>query len=610
MCPSVALVAVGSRRAGTSRPRAGSPSTNVPIHSSRCLRLATALLLVAYLVVLLAGLPELGVPGSDESAHGFQALRFATALRAGDLEAFGRELVRPATYPPFGRLALALGFLFGDVGFAAPRVTSCLAFVATLWLATRLVRRLVDAEDVALAEFVTVLLCGLSWLSVQYARTAFLETWCGFAFALGALLLVRATEAPSRTRIALCGAFVGCELLVKYSYGFVFLVAVVCALAPARLRFPAFGPVALRAGVGRESEQFGWLRFGAWLGGGAAAIWVWWFVLPWPGDRELGAAHRSIFVDYLTGVASLEGLRVQDLAILWPFAGSHSLIAFGVQCLGIACACGALGTFAPRLLFALALSGPIGFCAYPYRIERFLVPTLFAGAVLGGAVAAAWLGRLRPRTRALVGGGLVCACVATPVLGRWSVVAAIRNDLRGPAEVAAVSASVERWNYPFARLAAPSAGPPGIERLLARAVPHLEVRRPFVWIGGGGAELSPWLLRWSAFQFAPEREALAWEAPEAVQWTDPGWDRATFESWAATFEQVVTMDPTDLRGRRTHPYETSWVRWMADHPSFRIEASEVVRMDNGREHAILFYRRIEGPVELPNGSSSDRSVDR
>src|SRR5262249_40163301 len=150
------------------------------------LRAATWAMLAASFVGVVAGIPRVGPPAFDESAHGFEALQIAESLRAGRVGRAFEAFVRPDIYPPLGRAALGLGFLFEGAGGTPPRVAAAVAGALAILLAARLARRVVAPERADAAAFWTVLFGATCGLGVRLARTAYLEPVGALAIAASA----------------------------------------------------------------------------------------------------------------------------------------------------------------------------------------------------------------------------------------------------------------------------------------------------------------------------------------------------------------------------------------------------------------------------------------
>ena len=536
---------------------------------------ATFAVLLATCVLLFASLPYAGTPGWDESGHGFAALRLAEPLRAFDLARFGHQLVADDFYPPIGRFGALLGILCGGDSFAAPRVVSIAAWVGAIGCGALIARRLADAPS---AGFFAALLGSSCWLGNQHARTGFQEPWCALLLALLALAALAVQRRPTSGRVLLLGAAIALCVLCKYTYGILGAGAVLGAFACEVL-----------------ARRWSALRFCLLLSG-MALVFAWWFVLPLPAGTAMGALHRSSFWLYVTKAAELDGLYRSDLWIVWGLQMCVTPLALILQCGGCLLAALHAREFGPRLLFFFALAGTLAFLCYPYRIERFLLPTSFALFALGGW-AAAWLVQRAPaRLRAWAAPALLIVALATIGFGSRRLFFALRGDGLDEDGRARALATIRSWRKPIAFSGAPSCGPPGLAGVLDFAARELRPDKPFVWIGGSCTELPIALLRWRLQQASRARELPQWDLAERDHlWTDNGFDSASFRAWALQFEQVGTLDPPDPRDRPGpgRAFEARFVAWMSADPDFTAAAAIEVELSPGHVHRVTIYSRRE-----------------
>jgi hypothetical protein len=543
-------------------------------------RVLVAVVLVGTLALLFAALPSAGTPGWDESGHAFAALRMWACVRDGALLDAVREFLRADFYAPLGRAGLALGFAFGDSSWSAPRVVTACVWVLHIALATCLARRLVAREVAHWAALFTALMGASCWIGAQHARTAFLESWSALTLAAGALLYLRAVE-RARVRDAVFLGFAICAaLLVKWTHGLQF-AASICASA------------VLDLAIAGAADRRSLARTFAWSLLPPVLVFSWWFVAPWPGDAGLARAHRELFWEYLTKASSLSGLRVVDLAIVYPLQACISIFACGLQIVGLFLGVVHWRDRSWRICALLALAGLVGFAAYPYRIERFVIPTLFPLWALGGAVGARLVARAAVRRRtgyALIG---IAAVLMTTGVGSVAVTYLVRGRPTDEVERTSRVATVRSWRHPFARVRAPAAGSDGVQQALDFAAQHLDGSRRFGWIGGTCTEISIALVRWRLFQQHPERHDLDWDSTSVDWlWSDPGWDEEGMSAWARDFDQLVVLDPPDPRERRARNFERVYPRWAAHMPGWEHTAHRTVRFDLEREHDVDVYQRI------------------
>jgi hypothetical protein len=451
--------------------------------------------------------------------------------------------------------------------------------VLHVWIATRIARRLVPLEVAHWAALFTALFGASCWIGAQHARTAFLESWSALALAGATLSYLRALE-KRRTRDAiLLGAVATAALLVKWTHG----IQLVACLGAAGLL-----DVVLAHGADRKALA----RTLAWSLLPPALVFLWWFVVPWPGDPDLGHAHRvSLFV-YLTKASSLEGLRVVDLAIVLPLMACISMPACALQLAGLCAGVLRWRERAWRICALVALAGIAGFVAYPYRIERFVIPTLFPLWALGGALGARLVARAPIARRAWFATLGVAFVLATAGVGSISITHAVRGRPINETEREAIAAAVRAWRRPFAHARAPAAGPEGVQRTLDFASQHVDGSARFGWIGGSCTEIPMTLVRWRLFQERFVRTDLAWD-PEPIDtlWSDPGWTEADFRAWAQGFAQLVVLDPPDPRERRARNFERVYPEWAARMPGWMRIAHFEVGFGLDRIHQVAVYAR-------------------
>lgn len=546
---------------------------------ARLLRAATLASLLAGLVALLLGIAHSGTPGWDATGHAFAALRMAQALRDFDLPHFFELFNKADFYPPLGRLGYTLAFLFDGNGFYAPRAINAVAWIASIWLATRIARHLVPREAGDTAAFFTAVLGLTCWVGIVYVRCIYTEPWSALANCGTILLYLRARRSGRRRDAALVGLALGLALLVKYTYGLQLAAAVGVA-----------GLIQLLQREGRSET----IRGGTALVLGVLAVLLWWFVLPLPYGLPTGTAHRAAFQLYLTKASDLPTYGPEFVLLAWPVMSFISLAACALQLAAFVWGAVRWKSGAHRLCLLLGLIGPIAFAAYPFRIDRFLIPALPAGWALAGGLAGLAIARCAPRARLAAGVALLALLLGTAGLGAESLYRLAFPTLPKVLPAAALE-NLAAWRSPYAFRRAPVAGPEGTEKVLDFAAEHLDAREPFGWIGGTGTEIPLALVQWTLFRVSGDEAAL-WREPEAQDhfWQDPDWDEAGFRAWASRFSQVVTLDPPDPRDRKGRDFERQFVAWMSTNPDFEVRARRSVVMDGSRTHTVTAYRRIAG----------------
>lgn len=529
--------------------------------ASRPLRLASLLVLLVGFAWLAAGLGSSGTPGWDETGHCFTALRLGVALRTFDMHAFWAEFLRPDYYTPLGRLGMGLGFLFSD-SFAAPRVATLVAWFVTIGLAGLLARRVAGAEAADSAMFWTVLGGTTCYLGADYCRAAYQEPWSALATVASVMMYLRARDRGTRLAALACGLLLGAGILVKYTYA----LYAIGAVGLSGLWDMARRPAGVRPGL-----------LAAWCAIGLGASLFWWFVLPLPGGFETGRQHWDAFIEYLSKATDLSSVSAWSILIYWPFKACMTLLVFGLQVAGLVWGVRRWHEPGARLCAILALVSALGYVAYPFRIDRFLVPNIFGAWVLAGALLARLQQRAQPRLRPALGVAFVGASWLTIGTGVELVLPLVPDvQLENRAGAAA---EVRSWSNPFLPREAPAVGPPGLEAVLDVPAEHFQPHVPFAWIGGTGTELPRHLVAWRMFQRHGDERTLhlRWRPGDDL-WEDPGFDPAAFQAWVKGFAQVGVLDPPDPKGR-PRPFEVQFAEWMGLNPDFEEVARSKVELE-------------------------------
>lgn len=565
------------------------PSAVVRLSSSLALRVGAVLVLVLAFVRLVAGLETAGTPGWDEAGHCFAALRLGVALRTFELGAFWTEFLRSDYYTPLGRLGMGLGFLFSDA-FAAPRIATLAAWFLTIGLAGLVARRVArDAGvDADAAMFWTVLGGTCCYLGTDYSRAAYQEPWSALATVSSVLAYLRAREGGTRRWALLCGLLLGAGVLVKYTYA----LYVIGAVGLSGL-WDIFAP---RLGRSRPAftvpEGARPVRLALWCAVGLGAVLVWWFVLPFPGSREIGRAHWWSFIEYLRKAKDLPSTGPWTVLLYWPFKAAGSPVVFALHLAGIAWGFARWRSAGARLCALLAFVSALGYVVYPFRIDRFLLPNLFGAWVLAAVLVVHLQGRFAPRLRPVLGAALVGLVALTPTLGIRAFLRLIPDVKDEAAEV--VVRQARTWSNPFRDRLAPAVGPVGMEAVLDVPGAQFHPAASFGWIGGTGTELPRTLIGWRMFQEHGDVRTLYLDwRPGDDLWSGPE-DPGEFRLWVRRFIQVGVLDPPDPKDR-ARPFEQKLVEWMAINPDFqeysREEVELEVRPGETREFTVTLYLR-------------------
>ncbi len=528
----------------------------------------TGVCLIGGLVALLLGVPYCGLPGSDGATHAVSALRMAAALESLSWQSFGDEFVYPYKYPPLGRLALALGFVFDGHGWSTPRAASSVCWIVTIALTARLASKAAVPGTKDTAAFFTVVFGLTCWLGVFVARTPLLEVWSTLVAVVGCLAYLRARDRRSRAWAVATGACIVASILVKYSYGPLLL-----------------GTIGLSAliDVSRPGPDRETLRLWPWTIGTVALGLTWWFVLPFPADSALGAAHWAMLLDFFGDSTKYHIGGPEYVIVAWGLMGCISLLAVVLQFAGLVWGVRRWRQPAARVCATVTLAGLAVFILFPYRLERALVPSLFGGWVLGGCLCARALGRVSRPWRAPAAGLLLVAVLGTAGLGSVTLV---RLTQRGPwtaARQASVEQAVTSWKRVYGVRSAPAPPPPETQALLDWTLALMVGRSRFGWIG----ESLPYkLVQWRIFRESGDPEALYPRAANAAGKrlrSEP-----SFRLWAEGFPRIFTLRQTELSDEGTVVFE--YERWMARHPGFHVSAREFFGSGE-RELELTLYER-------------------
>ena len=537
-------------------------------------------------------------PGWDEASIGANALTLADLLRRGEFAAAFDDFHRARFYPPLGWLGHTIAFLTIGEHWRDARIVTVLAWGASVLIAARLARRLVASELADAAAIATVIFAFLSWLAVDLASIAMLESWCSLAIGATALLFVRAHERGTRASGLAAGLSLGVLSLVKYNYGVLGYAIFGAAEGYGCLR----SWILARRGAPDESHT---KRVVPWIALGAAIIPVWWYVLPLPAGLATARQHREMTGMWLQFSWGLGGLEARDLLYVYPILACGSVLALGLQIGGVVRAAWNAAVPAHRICALIAVAGPAAVAVYKHREERFLVPTLVAAWPLAGAAAAAlvdrcvsrFLGKGSPRAAAARAAGLaVLLALTVGTTGAWSsllVRLAKPNDPAG--FVDRFGDRIARWARAPWNAHKTEAGRVADVRLAAleAAGRHLDVRQPFTWLNGAADEFPRPGVVWYLLTKTGNHTLLGTTAQDTdVLMGNPGWDEAAFDRWVSRYPQVVVLDPPfgdeDGSGRA----EWNHFRWMGKNPQFRVRAEEKVEANGATVWRVIVYERI------------------
>jgi len=513
--------------------------------------------------------------------HSISALRFYELLRLGDWGGFWREFHKPEFYTPLGRLGMGLGYLSG-LGYTAPRFATALAWLLATSLCIPLTRRVTGSGPVgSVASALCVAMMLGSWLAVSYCRTAYLEAWSAAILLITVHTYLRARDRDSGRWALACGLLLGAAVLVKSNYGLFAVGAVGLSGLSDLVRRPA----GLRSGALARNVFIG-----------LASCLGWWFFLPLPMGLEYGALHRDTMLEYLTKHQILTSHGPRFLAVAWGLMACHSLAVFAIQVVGLLWALPRWSNPATRMCAILGIVAPLAFALAPYRIDRFLLPTLFGACVLGAAATTLLIARLRtPLLRVCASGVLAAVVLGLPNLGKVRVLQWTFPGDYTPDQLAAMGDASAQWSRPFAERPAPAGGPAGTEALLRSALQHMDPKQAFLWIGGTGTEWPPTLVDWTLYTMQRDpsilfraRDQRAWFLSEPTGPSGAPWNEQEFRDFTRAYPQVFVLDPPDPKGR-PREFEQRYAQWMANHPGFQAVAQVAGRLGD-REFHVRVYR--------------------
>lgn len=535
--------------------------------------------------------------GWDETMHAeLAALRMWIAGADGDvLGLFGA--VHDCDRYPFGWPALLaiVQAITGPSEFVARVTGRCLWAVGLfgLFLLARAVSRgvaegradSVSTRGAELAPWLALAFGAASPLALCYSGTLFLEVPFVVVsiFALHAWLR-RGCDRPISRELA-AGALIAAAFFTKFNYGLMLGFGLFLDLA-----FEAVGE--WRAGRVRE-----FARRTAILAAIPTVAFAWWFVLPLPFGVEIGAAHRTAFVDFLGGNQS------STMDTPWSIRAMHwsTFLVWSPRVLLVMLVC-ALASLrvvrdpAVRALLLVAIVSVTPVAWHSFHLDRFLLP----GAVLVWVLAAIGLASLLPASRAVRAAILtalvVCMGVRPDVDAMWmaravglarpeledyqrTVLARLR-DLSG--DRALETNGLERATYEHALdlyatelRADDRVGWVGNSHILSPLALHAGL-----WMRGGHPSDGVGRAEIAAGHFEADFVAIGND--------DPMWSDEQFLQWASDFSVLLTTDPVDMT-------ENPNRGWLARYQQV-IDASG--RWEKRRLGAMSIARPLRDPIAV------------
>lgn len=513
--------------------------------------------------------------GWDEAMHAeLPAARMALSAGRGDLGAAARVALDCQQYPPAYPALLATAYSVTGIdelwGRRFGRLIQALGLGGLFLLGRRLARRPgakkaregpghVD-QDVdrtsdqpndrraAAIGFTALLLGLLSPMWLAYSGTFFLEG--PFLTVSIFTLFAWVGRDGRRSRELLTGALITLAFFTKFNYALALGLGLFLDLA-------VDGVLALR------SARFGaFLRRTAYLAILPVLGALWWFVLPWPGDRALGAQHFEAFTAFLSGNQQLQVTPVDRR--LWD-AGTFLVAGPVVGLLvlmGLLVSLGRLRQPGVRSLWIVFLASGLPVWTHNFHLDRFLLPAL-ASALPLGAVGLATVFAPGPRwpwLRPTLGAGGLLAALLVARSSADAFARALGLSNPDNSEYVGRLHSERLGLRPGRPL--PTAG---LERATHKAFmdaieAELGPQERVGWLGIT-SELSPGALHLALFERGGPSERLERDAarvrpdgqPEMVvtfESVDPGWDNGQLARWAEGFDLLLSTRPVDWKGRR------------------------------------------------------------
>ncbi len=521
---------------------------------------AAVLLVAAWAHFYVGGVSMERSRGWDEAMHAeLPAARMQLAAGRGDFGAAARVALDCQQYPPAYPALVAAGYSITGVqevwGRRFGRLLQALGLGGLFLLGRRLVRSW-DPEGVwrEAVPPAALLLGMLSPLWLAYSGTFFLEgpTLTVSIFTL--LAWLGRDGRPSRELLA--GSLATLAFFTKFNYALALGAGLFVDLLLS-------GALELRAGrAAAFAKRAALLAIPPVLGA------LWWFVLPWPGDRALGAQHFEAFTAFLSGNQQLAATpydrRIWDAAT-FLFAGPLMALVVGI---GLLLSLRFLRRPGVRTLWIVFLVSGLPVWLHNFHLDRFLLPAFAAALPLAGVGLARVFGPSRANFwfKPALGIGLLLAAVffASPTSNGFARYLGLANE-----DNAAYVGQLHTER--LALLPARRLPTAGLERAASDAfleaiAGELAATERVGWLGIT-SELSPGALHLGLFErgAGADLDALALRLerdaplvredgqPDMVvtfESVDPGWDTAQIESWAAGFDLVLGTRPIDWKGRR------------------------------------------------------------
>ncbi|MCK6448069.1 MAG: hypothetical protein L6Q99_16875 [Planctomycetes bacterium] len=517
--------------------------------------------------------------GWDESMHAeLPAARMVELAHAGNLRGAVDVALACDRYPFGVPVFLAVVQSITGISEIAARTALATLWCVGLLVGACLVRRLVGAQSSARAGAgLFVVVAALAPIGRLFAPTLFLEAAFATTLAFGVLAWLRRSD-PGAGRGAdlLAGLAFTAAFFTKFNY------ALLLGLG---LGLAAFGELvaSARRGALRSTS----LRL-AWVALTPAIAASWWFVLPFPGDLELGASHRTAFVSFLAGnqeFVTPRGMRILDwTTLVAPFGG------FVVGVFGLVWSLRAWREPATRTVGCVLLALCVPTALHPFHLDRFLLPVVtpiwwlaVAGFLRFGEQAG--LSRFTWRSVAI---GVALVGVSFGAANGWQARALDVLGLASPDPQVREfqEEQLEEREFVNRHTRLPTNGLLRAEasQLLKLVAAEAGPTASIGWLGLS-SELSPAALHLGLLEHGGSVERFLADAHRELDVTyegvDPAWSNAELAAFVARFDVVFATDPPDLARRANRAFTAEYRRKLVDELGWTERELGTVEIDKG-----------------------------
>ncbi|MEM7311152.1 MAG: hypothetical protein AAF682_31080, partial [Planctomycetota bacterium] len=438
------------------------------------------------------------------------------------------------------------------------------------------------ARRAALGPWLALALALLSPLALAYSATLFQEIpfTALAAFAVAAWL----RRDGSAGRELLAGALITAAFFTRFNTGLLLGFALALDLL-------VDGAVAVRAG-----GLGAFLRRTLWLAAVPLVAFGWWFGLPWPGDAELGRAHREALLAFLGGNRG-DSFRIpwSRRWVDWILGFCATPRMFALQAVGLLATLPLAARRGVRTLWLLLLGAGVPVWTHEFHLDRFLLHQGVAIWPLAGLGFARLLPGPRP---GLLAAAVLAAALVYPSRDAHRVVWLLIDEPPKEAARDYVLSTVDRmgslapWRtYETAGLRADEAD--AFLDLIAAAVgPDERV----AWLGIN-SELSPAAVHLGLLARGGSEERFRRDAARAradgqpdmclsFLGVDPGWSDERLRAWAEAFDVVVTTRPVDFKGRGGRDYVRRYQDALLMTPGWGVETLGTVAVSRPAQEPV------------------------